>query len=334
MAQRRRKKRKIKSGVITVGLSLLCALGVIILSAYFLMNNSVFLEEVTLQGGGEINLADLLNEDSKDTDLSLIKVVSGDIDLTKLGTREIEVSYKDKSPEKITITVVDTEGPVFEGLGDLDVSKSYLLDYKKGISANDKLEGAVEFAVDSSAVNIDKAGTYFATYTATDSKGNTTTMKRKVVIANDSSDTDNLVLAAIKDINARYGTSPTPIQIKNFIVARIRYNSSWGEPDPVYYGFKNNIGNCFVHALCFETLLEYYGYEYQRIWVTQKDTTGKPTHYWTLVKVNGEWKHMDATPGVYHQRYSGYMNDAQRYETLVSQGKNRDWDRSQWPSCK
>jgi hypothetical protein len=33
-----------------------------------------------------------------------------------------------------------------------------------------------------------------------------------------------------------------------------------------------------------------------------------------------------------HGRYS-LMTDAQRYETLVSKGIQRDWDRDKWPAC-
>ncbi len=326
MAQRRR-KRKVKSGFLKGIFAIIAIVAIAVVGIYLIVGKSVFLDEVTVQGGGELNLSFLLNEDSKDVDIDDIKIVSGDVDLMNLGTREIKVQYKDKSAETVKLTVVDTEGPQFEGLADINVSKSYLLDYKKDVIATDRLEGKVEYTFDSSAVNLEKAGTYFVSYTAVDSKGNTTEMRRKVVIENDSSDTDQLVINAANDIKKTYGDNPTPVQIKNFIVSRIRYNSNWGKPDPIYYGFKNNIGNCYVHALCFEALLEYYGYEFQRIWVTDE------SHYWTLVKIDGEWKHMDATPGVYHQRYS-IMDDAKRYETLIRDGEHRDWDRTKWPACK
>ena len=100
----------------------------------------------------------------------------------------------------------------------------------------------------------------------------------------------------------------------------------WGDDDPIWYGFNNRRGNCYVHAHCLKALLDYKGYNTQFIWVTDK------SHYWLIIELNGGWKHIDATPGVYHSRYS-LMNDTQRYETLVYYGKNRDWDRSAWPAC-
>ena len=55
-----------------------------------------------------------------------------------------------------------------------------------------------------------------------------------------------------------------------------------------------------------------------------------------LIKLDGRWWHIDATPGPVHSKYS-LMNDAQRYETLVrdidGEEVQRDWDRSKWPAC-
>ena len=58
------------------------------------------------------------------------------------------------------------------------------------------------------------------------------------------------------------------------------------------------------------------------IWVTNK------SHYWLIVKINGQWKHIDPTPSRLHGKYS-LMNDEQRLSTL----SGRKWDTSQWPAC-
>ena len=75
-------------------------------------------------------------------------------------------------------------------------------------------------------------------------------------------------------------------------------------------------------------LLEAKGYETNLIWVTDK------SHYWLQVNLDGVWKHIDATPGVRHTKYS-LMNDFERYETLyiAEEKRQRDWDRTKWPAC-
>ena len=76
--------------------------------------------------------------------------------------------------------------------------------------------------------------------------------------------------------------------------------------------------------MVFQALLREKGYETMLIWVTDQ------SHYWNLVKIDGQWKHMDSTPSPnYHERYS-IMNDAMRAETL----SGRDWDRTAWPAAE
>ena len=116
--------------------------------------------------------------------------------------------------------------------------------------------------------------------------------------------------------------SADPEALRDYVRNTIYYSSSWGGDDPVWYGFKEKNGNCYVHALCLNSLLRYHGYNTKLIWTTCR------THYWLLIELNGEWKHIDPTPSRLHGRYS-LMSDDQRYETL----KGRDWDRSAWPTC-
>jgi transglutaminase-like putative cysteine protease len=155
------------------------------------------------------------------------------------------------------------------------------------------------------------------TYSAVDKSGNKATARRKVVVQHDKEDTKALV----RDIAA--GLSNDPEAIRDYVRKTIKYSSDWGGDDPVWYGFKNKKGNCYVHALCLQELLEAKGWATKLIWVTDK------SHYWNLVKIGGVWKHIDATPGTRHTKYS-LMNDEQRLETL----SGRTWDTSKWPACE
>ena len=147
--------------------------------------------------------------------------------------------------------------------------------------------------------------------------GNVATLRRKISINHDETDTQALV----DSIAASLPNDPE--KIRDYVRNYVGYNSNWGGEDPVWYGFTQWTGNCYVHALCLQEILDVKGYETQLIWVTDK------SHYWLIINLDGVWRHIDATPGRVHSRYS-LMTDEQRVATL----SGRNWDHSQWPACE
>lgn len=291
---------------------------------------------ITIQDtkGPEIELQDVsvfLGETAKLEDFVVSTAdISGDVavrlteelKLDEAGVYTVVVEAEDvygnvTSAEAELRVLVDTEPPEFYGMDDLYVEKYSDPAYYYNVTAMDARDGEVEFSVDTSRVNTTRAGTYYAVYIATDKEGNVGTYRRKVVVNHNYEDTAALVSSIA------VGLSSDPEAIRDYVRDYIWYSHYWGGDDPVWNGFKEQNGNCYVHALCFQALLREKGYETQLIWVTDK------SHYWLLVKLNGEWKHMDATPGDLHSRYS-IMNDTARYETL----SGRDWDRTAWPAVE
>ncbi|MCD7859462.1 MAG: DUF5011 domain-containing protein [Firmicutes bacterium] len=251
---------------------------------------------------------------------------------------EVELRIVGEIPEgggTVTIEAVDSSGnvttaqallsekkddtpPTFSGLSTITLSKSSSsADYLSGVTATDTVDGSCAISYDDSAVKYGVMGTYYVTYTAKDSSGNVATAQRKVVISHDSEDTQALVASIAATL------SDDPEEIRDYVRSTISYSHSYGGDDPVWYGFTNKSGNCYVHALCMKAIFDLKGIESQLIWTTDK------THYWLIVKIDGGWKHIDATPGVRHTKYS-LMSDAQRLETL----QGRTWDHSAWPSCE
>ena len=238
------------------------------------------------------------------------------------GTQTVTVEAKDMNGNVTTAettlkVTLDSRGPVFSGVQAITLKKHSSYDFSSGVSAYDSRDGDVSFTVDSSSVDVTKAGSYYVTYSAKDSIGNTTTVRRKVTVDHDQEDTQALV----NSIAAKLSNDPE--KIRDYVRNNIGYNSNWGGDDPVWYGFTNKVGNCYVHALCLQRLLDAKGFETQLIWVTDK------SHYWLIIKLDGVWRHIDATPGSLHSRYS-LMTDEQRAATLGG----RDWDREQWPACE
>ena len=258
------------------------------------------------------------------SDASKIKSVEmkTNIDYEKIGTQTIVIEAVDAVGNKSTaetklVINKDKNGPVFSGLSDLKVNKNTTIDYNKGVSANDKIDGKVTFSVDSSKVNTSKYGTYYATYTAKDSDGNVTTKKRKVTVNYDSNDRNALIATHY----AKIGSSDYKA-IRNYVKTKIKYTSDWGGNDPVWFGLNNLKGNCKVHALIYKAFLDKAGYQNQLIWTTDG------SHYWNLIYINGAWRHSDSTPGGNHG-----MIVAETDEVRYAHLQGRDWDRNGWPAA-
>ena len=275
-----------------------------------------------------------LEQGSKFTVNSFVKSakdISGDVKLefvskpstAEAGTQTVTIKATDPSGNSTTesaqLTVkFDTTAPTIKGLKNMTVKRNGSPNYMKGVSATDNKDKDVTVTYDASKVNTAKAGTYYVTYTARDDSGNVRTAKRKVTVQHNDQDTKDLV----KSIAAKLSSDPE--KLRNYVRSNVRYTHNWGGDDPVWFGFKNKHGNCYVHAKCLEVLLKEKGYECRLIWTIQK----KPGHYWLIVKINGTWKHIDPTPGRLHSKYS-LMNDQQRLSTL----SGRTWDTSKWPAC-
>lgn len=285
------------------------------------------LKEVYVYLNGSAKLEDFIESV---TDLSgvaetrLMTELRFDEESEQTVTVEAEDVYGNVTTLETTLHIVtDATAPTFSGLSNMTVEKHSTPDFKSGVTATDDKDGKVSFTWDTSKLDLTKAGTYYVTYTAKDKSGNVATAKRKVTVNHDQEDTDALVAS----IAAKAGDDP--VSIKNYVKNYVRsyVSNADGGKDPVWYGFTNRRGNCIVFAHCLKAVLDAKGYETKLIWVT-KPTSKIKSHYWVLIKIDGEWMHLDATPGrTTHQKYD-LMNDAQRYETLKTGGVQRDWDRT------
>ena len=232
---------------------------------------------------------------------------------------EAEDTYGNITSKETTLYVVeDFTPPKISGANKaLSVEKNSNVDFLKGVSAYDEKDGTCKVTCNSSSVNMKVAGTYYVTYTAVDNSGNKATVKRKVVVQHDKEDT----AAMVREIAASLGNDPE--KLRDYVRSKIHYNHDWGGTDPVWYGFTNKVGNCYVHACCLKAIFDLKGIESRMIWVTDK------SHYWLIVKIDGKWKHIDPTPSTLHGKYS-LMNDSQRLSTL----SGRKWDTTKWPACE
>lgn len=258
-------------------------------------------------------------------DISGVKEVRlvSEMDFTIEGKQTVVIEAEDNAgnitkKEAVLWIATDFYAPTITGANSaMTVEKHSTPDFMEGVTVRDNQTADCQVVVDTSKLDLTKAGTYYITYTATDSSGNTATVKRKVTVNHDEEDT----LALVKSIADTL--SDDPEEIRDYVRSKIAYNTNWGGDDPVWYGFTKKVGNCYVHALCLKSIFDYKGIESQLIWVTNK------THYWLIVKIGDVWRHIDPTPGTRHTRYS-LMTDEMRLATL----QGRHWDTSLWPACE
>lgn len=246
-----------------------------------------------------------------------------EIEYGKVGKQEITIEAKDASGNTTTKTTTltiqkDTVGPVFSGLTEKTVKKNANVNYTSGVKATDAKDGNCEFTIDASNVKINTAGAYYVTYTAKDKSGNKTTKKRKITVLHDASDTDR----KFNEFYDSYLAGKSVEGMAKEIWTRIKGTSDWGGDDPVWYGLTTGNGNCYVHAMIMQKALKKAGYQNYIIYRTDKG------HYWNLVKVNGVWRHIDATP----KYNTSLLTDEQKLAQPELKGGT--WDTSKWPAAE
>lgn len=247
------------------------------------------------------------------------------IDYSIVGTQSVVIEAVDINGNRVEQTAIltitkDNDGPVISGLTSLSVAKYGTVNYYSGVSAYDRKDGYCEVTVDSSRVNTSVAGTYYATYTASDTKGNTTTETRRIIVEHNAEDTTQ----KFDEFYNNYLAGKDPVGMASAIREQITYSSNWGGSDPVWYGLTEGRGNCYVHARIMQRALQKAGYSNQIIYLTDE------SHYWNLVNINRVWRHIDATPSVNHTL--GLLTDAQKLADAGLHGKT--WDVTKWPAAE
>ncbi|MCD7807723.1 MAG: DUF5011 domain-containing protein [Erysipelotrichaceae bacterium] len=243
-------------------------------------------------------------DDVTEVNISFKDEVSTD----KAGDYTVTILLVDEADNKTTIestlTVkVDDVAPTISGTENIKVVVGDTVSYKKGVSAQDNVDGEVDFEVDTSNVNLEEAGTYEVTYSATDSAGNTATETIKVYVVSDSDDVteDEVYAKADAVLEKIIDDSMTKREIckaiYNWVHNHMSYinssdKSSWTKA--AMYAFNNKKGDCYNYFAITKALLTEAGIENIDLSAT------KHTHYWNFVKVEEGWYHLDTTPRTDH----------------------------------
>ena len=205
----------------------------------------------------------------------------------------------------------DSVAPVIQGTRDITIILGESISYRTGITVSDNYDKEPKLDIDTSGVQLSKAGDYQAVYKATDFTGNKTEVTINVKIKPKPKNyvEPEVVYKQAKEI---LDTIITPgmtdmekaLQIVWWCRYNIRFNlrikpKSWTEG--AYNAFKERRGNCLSTASCVKAMLDVCGIE--NMFVTRWPYR-VAKHYWNYVKIDGQWYHCDAT---WRQNYESYF---------------------------
>ncbi|QWB99420.1 DUF5011 domain-containing protein [Mycoplasmatota bacterium] len=126
-------------------------------------------------------------------------IADGDLDYFTVGAYEVVIYASDEAGNTasgtLTVNIVDTQLPLITLIGNETVYLEYQASYvEEGATCTDNYDTTCEVSI-TGAVDSNELGTYMITYTATDTSGNQTSMKRTVIVQ----DTTKPIITLIGD---------------------------------------------------------------------------------------------------------------------------------------
>ena len=256
-------------------------------------------------------------------------------DFSAVGTQEVCIVFTDeagnetKKNAELTI-FADNEPPVITGTRDLTVTVGGSVSYKQNVKVTDNSGAEVSLQVDTSAVDLNAAGTYNVLYQATDAAGNTASQQIVLTVVPVSYDREqieakaNEVLAGI--LTDDMSQEDKALAIYRWIQRNIAYvDHAEKESDlqGAYVGLFEKKGDCFVFAKTAKLLLTQAGIPNMDI----EKIPAKTRHCWNLVDVGNGWVHFDATPRRNHP-FIFCWTDEQLMEYSNANNLSHNYDRT------
>ncbi len=287
------------------------------------------------------------DKDSANTNVNdATKSIIGSLDIGKDENNSTETAATESKEE--SSQALDIEPPVISGVKDRTFNIGDNVIYTSGVSAKDNVDGEVEVAVDKSAVDVKKAGSYKVIYTAADKAGNVAreeakfTFKAAVVESATYKELSQQLLSQIVDSSMTDGQKVKKIYdylySKVYYGARKKAGSTWQEESVLalreILSNGSTKGDCFTSAAVAMAVLETMGAQVQWMQNLGAEVCGS-NHVWVLCNVGTGWYHFDIThyanvPDDYKTRFM--YTDAQLEEWMKGTGLKRYiWDKSQHP---
>ena len=225
-------------------------------------------------------------------------------DWANSNTQSVDIILTDAAGNATTVTssltlITDTQAPALYGVKDRYCYIGQAVAYFAEVFAEDNCDGEMSVDVDKSQVNINAAGTYPVTYTATDSSGNATRLSCKFTFIEETIADDQL-FAAADEVLSEITTPDMSMGYKayaifQYVFGHIKYNGVSDKTDwkyEAYRGITTGRGDCFTFYATAKCLLERIGA--QTMCVERHGGNRDTHHYWLLVNLGTGWYHFDA----------------------------------------
>ncbi|MCD8029010.1 MAG: DUF5011 domain-containing protein, partial [Erysipelotrichaceae bacterium] len=260
------------------------------------------------------------------------------------GQQQVTLVFTDTSGKASEYTVslnviADTEAPVFSDMQDIEITEGGTVSYKKDVTVTDNHDEDVEINVDTSNVDLNTAGTYEVTYTATDSAGNTATQTRNIIVYAKNEDgitVEEVYELAQEVIDSIITDDMTGYEKLSAIYYWVRNNLTYvsSTDKPAYYistyqGLTTKMGDCYVYYATSRALLTCAGIDNLEICKSDTSVVG---HYWNLVNIGDGWYHFDT---VRRKNFSGlYLDDATLMAYSQAHNNSHIYDASLYPDIE
>ncbi len=237
-------------------------------------------------------------------------------DFTTPGVYSVFIRLTDSSDNSTVlqteITVMqDTTAPVLYGVDDIVINEGEAVRYLSGVSAVDDRDGEVAVTIDSSKVNIRKAGEYPIIYSASDLSGNTVTGGAFVIVVTSASDYDELQEKLNQVADQIFRDDMTMREKARAVydyVLPIAYTGTSDKNNWVkeaLNGLTKRCGDCFTSYIISKLLLDKAGIP--NLDVVRLSYEGESRHYWLLVNCGDGWYHFDASAHSHLYPFESFM---------------------------
>ncbi len=259
-------------------------------------------------------------------------------DFTKEGEQNVEIIAQDAGGNETVATAAmelynDNEAPVITGAANRTAYEKETIAYRAGITVTDNLDPAPKLTIDNSQVDLNKAGTYPVTFTATDFCGNSSSVTVNITVEPVPSGYENIEKLNTKadQLLAKILTPEMTEIEKAFTIFRwIRVNVPWyggrvthNYVDQALKALSGSTGDCYTCTVGAKVLLERAGFEVK--FMERKDAPG--LHYWLMIKVGGQWYHLDPSP-IYVNQFICFLGTDEQLEAFMQVRPNyykHDW---------
>lgn len=301
-------------------------------------------EQVICWNGKDLRPEDFVESMSDDTEITVSYKTAPDMTLWE-QEQPVEIFLTDEGGNRTVLSSSliirkDEEAPEMEGFFNLTIFEGDTIQYRKYLKVTDNCDENPKVTIDSSQVNRNVAGLYYATYRAEDMAGNVTEEEIFVRVMEKVPVTQEMVDELADAVLAEIITDGISNRDKAYAIFKwTKRNIAYtGHTDPsdivagAYQGLKYRAGDCFTFCAVAHMLYIRAGFEAMKV----DRTDGYLNHYWNYVNYGEGWYHCDSN--LYRpDGFEAFMKTTEELVTYSTTVMERPdyylYDESLYPPC-